>query len=245
MKWPDSLMMAWHAMRRLTRQRVYHGALIRDRFWQYAIGMLAMLWTCIALLGYFAMQQVCIMLESKRQGVQLSAHQYGEQRLSKLPQGWSAAAATLQPAKVLPLMRAADAVTVEGLFHLKKVETRAPVTVINPSIDHHAVTPDVVPVRQPPWQLQIQRPSLPEASVKHQLANAQYQLRAGNFELARQSFEHILLQDPHQVVALAGMLEVISQRGEIRQREDYLKRLRQEIPDYVPDDDLFLLQVVD
>lgn len=244
MKWPDSVM-AWHAIRRLTWRRVYHGALIRDRLWQYAIGMLAMVWTCIALLGYFAVQQVYTMLESNRQGTRVSEHRFGEQQLSKPPQGLDVPMETLQPAKVLPLMRAAEAMTVEGLFHLKNVETSAPVTAINHPIDSPAFTPDAVPLRQPAWQLQIQRPSLIEASVKHQLANAQYQLLAGNFELARQSFEHILLQDPHQVVALAGMLVVISQRGEIRQREGYLRRLRQEIPDYVPDEDLFLLQVAD
>jgi len=96
-----------------------------------------------------------------------------------------------------------------------------------------------------PLRLTLQIQAMPklQASLKSQLNTAVQQLLSGQLVLAGASFEEVLQQDPHQVIALAGMLVVTSQRGEIQQREDYLSRIRQEVPDYTPEDDLFLMQL--
>lgn len=91
------------------------------------------------------------------------------------------------------------------------------------------------------WTIGFQRLSTVDTMLNNELWLAQQNLRLGNFDEARLSFEQVLHMDPHQVVALAGMLVVTSQRGELQLREEYLSRIRLEIPGYTPDDDMFLL----
>lgn len=95
--------------------------------------------------------------------------------------------------------------------------------------------------RLPLAAISVRRLSSQDGSALPALNIGQQQLRLGHFDAAKYMFEQVLEQDAHQVIALAGMLVVMSQRGDIEQREIYLARLRQEIPEYVPNDDLFLL----
>lgn len=96
-------------------------------------------------------------------------------------------------------------------------------------------------MQQPLLELSVQRVSASDSPVTRDLLMGQQALRQGHFDAARLMFDQVLQHDAHQVVALAGMFVVTSQRGELELREAYLTRLRQEVPEYMPNDDLFLL----
>lgn len=224
-------------MKRFNRQKPYRGALIRGRFWYFERVVLAFLWAGVSLCGYLAGQQIYNFYEDG----QAYQSNPAQKSLPKL----NASIVPLQPSNALPVVQHIKADGGQSLFRFKQAETKTLPNEGPPPEDKHTSKKVTEQIKPNPhiWQLEVKR--LHEMNMAQQLANAKYQLQSGYFDLARQSFEQILQHDPHHVVALAGMLVVISQRGDLYQREDYLRRLRQEIPDYVPDDDLFLLQVAD
>lgn len=89
------------------------------------------------------------------------------------------------------------------------------------------------------WRIQIQSPHLVEDGALNNISNAHKYLQAGNVDLATQVFQSILLQDPHRVEALVGMWLVSKTLGHAQTQEEYLQRLRQEIPDYIHNDYVF------
>lgn len=216
------------------RTSPYRRALINSGLKQFEIKLLALLWAGISLLGGLACQQT----------YKLHAQDEGHLEFSKPSNRLSI---VVSPAKPMNTMLVAQATMGQSIFHVNKIEPQV-VPVVNSSQQEeqrsnaHTQKADT---RRSLWQLSIQYSLLNALNLADQLANARSQLQAGHFEQARQSFERILLQDPHQVMALAGMLVVLSQRDETHQREDYLRRLREEIPEYAPDDNLFLLQLAD
>lgn len=236
---PGLLMMsARRAIQRCKRPQPYRGALLHGASWYFESVVLAILWTGILLCGYLACQQIHHFYEENRQ-------RHPSNPLQKPLQTFRTSTAPKQPANDLPLWQDINVDGEQSLFRFRKAETKAPPPENPPQEAAHAATEGATQIKANPhvWQLEVQRWS--EGNMAQQLANAKYQLRSGYVDLARQSFEQILQLDPHHVVALAGMLVVMSQRGDLYQREDYLRRLRQEIPDYVPDESVFLLQVAD
>jgi hypothetical protein len=100
-----------------------------------------------------------------------------------------------------------------------------------PDKQEHAVP---VPLRNiRPWQLQIYRPPISDARMLGAIAHAQQQLQSGQLGLARQTFLAVLSQDSHRVEAIEGMLQISRQLGDREGEEQYLERLRQEIPGYL------------
>jgi len=222
-------------IKRFHRPQPYRGALIHRESRECESLMHVFLWTGVVLCGYLACQQIYHFFEESRQAPQSNQQQKSQQKLIT-------SIAPMLPADVLPIVQDRQAGLVQSLFRFKQAETKAPPGV-NRQPEITASTKVTQHANPRVWQLAVTR--LHETNMAQQLANAKYQLQSGYFDLARQSFEQILQQDPHHVVALAGMLVVIGQQGDLSQREDYLRRIRQEIPDYVPDDDHLLLQVAD
>lgn len=151
------------------------------------------------------------------------------------------------PTQTQALARVVPSHSLPSLFHIERHTAKlreAPPD--HPSTMKVMKQPTELASHQPPhFTLRIQAVPLQQEAVKSRLNMATQQLLSGQLLAARASFEQVLQQDPHQVVALAGMLVVTSQQGEIEQREAYLNRIRQEIPGYVPEDDLFLMQLED
>lgn len=223
-----------HSIRRLNRSLPYRKALIPNRLKQFEVKLIALLWAGIMLLSGLAGQQIYKLYAEDGQRYALSKP---SQKLSM----------TVSPVKLMHTMPAPQTHVMQSMFHANKTETSAePVGDSRQQEKQRAnVNTPQANLRHSLWQLSVQHSELNEWSLAGQLANAKSQLYAGHVEQAGQSFERILVQDPHQVMALAGMLVVVSQRGDIHQREDYLRRLREEIPDYVSDDNLFLLHLAD
>jgi hypothetical protein len=222
-------------IKRFHRSQPYRGALIHRESRGFEHLARLFLWTGVLLCGYLACQQTYHFYEENAQLSQSTPQQKSQQKLIT-------SIAAMPPDDVLPIVPDRLTDLVQSLFHFKQAETKPP-----PSVNRQpevTYAPNEVTERTSSrvWQLEVKR--LYEKNMAQQLANAKYQLQSGDVDLARQSFEQILQHDPHHVVALAGML-VVSQRDDHSQREEYLRRLRQEIPDYEPDNDLFLLQVAD
>jgi hypothetical protein len=217
----------YHLIRKLSRPSPYRGALIHVGFKRFEMTLFAVLWAGITALGGFACQQMCKFMAGSAQHDSL--------RKSSPP---SVPLPMRVPANSLPILKVGEA---PSMFHLNDTETLAP-PVMHPKQEAKKLPGlNAQPLtRNSIWRLEIQHSAVNEWQLAQQLAHAQAQLQAGRLEQARQAFEHILAQDPHQVVALAGMLVVMN--GHASQKEDYLTRLHQEIPDYVPDDDLAGLQ---
>jgi tetratricopeptide (TPR) repeat protein len=230
-----------HAARQLRRSQPYRGALVNEKEAYLERRLIAGLWGGVALLAYLVCRQaydLCLNNEK--------AYPFITQK-SPLHKPDIPALNTTAPSDVLPAMQEIKIGRGPSLFHIRQATPSQPSLEgsQHPREEKHRskIGPQKTNTHSRVWQLEVKR--LSEANMAYQLADARDQLQAGRFELARQSFEQVLEQDPHQVVALAGMLVVISQRGDISQRENYLRRLRREIPDFMPDDDLFLLQVAD
>lgn len=222
-------------IKRFHRPQPYRGALIHRELWAFESLVRVFLWTGVVLCGSLACQQIYYFCEENGQAPQSTQQLKSRQKLIT-------SIAPMQPADVLPVVQDRQADFVQSLFRLKQAETKAPPNV-NRQPEIAASTKVTQQANPRVWQLAVTR--LHETNMAQQLANAKTQLQSGYVDLARQSFEQILQQDPHHVIALAGMWVVIGQQGDLSQREDYLRRIRQEIPDYVPDDDLFLLQAAD
>lgn len=219
---------------RLSRPAPYRGALIDNGLKRFEIKLLVLLWSGITLLSGVVGQQVYKLYAEDEQHFELSK---SSQKLSM----------AVSPAKPMNTMPTTQTNMVQSIFHVIKAETPA-VPVVDSKqqeTQHSNANTQQVDTRSSLWQLSVQHPAVNELSLADQLASAKSQLQAGHFERARQTFERILMQDPHQVEALAGMLMVISQRGDANQRDDYLRRLREEIPEYAPDNNLLSLQLAD
>ncbi|WP_053092871.1 lipopolysaccharide assembly protein LapB [Methylophilus sp. TWE2] len=222
-------------IKRFHRPQPYRGALIHRESREFESLVHVFLWTGVVLCVSLVCQQTYHFFEESRQAPQSNQQQKSQQTLIT-------SIAPMPPADVLPVVQDRQAGLVQSLFRFKPAETKA-LPSVNRQPEIAASTKVTQQANPRVWQLEVTR--LHETNIAQQLANAKYQLQSGYFDLARQSFEQILQQDPHHVVALVGMLVVIDQQGDLTQREDYLRRIRQEIPDYVPDDDPLLLQVAD
>jgi hypothetical protein len=88
-----------------------------------------------------------------------------------------------------------------------------------------------------PWQLQILRPSVAEASMTDEIADGYRHLESGHLPLARQAFLTVLTYDTHSVEAMQGMLLIARRSGDGQSEAEYLDRLRLEIPFYEHDPD--------
>jgi hypothetical protein len=229
------LLASWPVSGRSTRQ-VYRHALIVTDLRRVEIGLSYLLWGCVALLSGLVWQEGYQMWAGGENGI-----------VRQLPAGLNKPVDAFYPIHAPALAKVASSNPLPSLFNFK------PLAVYSPTVLSHLVPeapvamsateqPSPKPLR---LALHIQTATPLQASLKSQLNIAAQQLLAGQLALARESFEQVLQQDPHQVIALAGMLVVTSQRGEIQQREDYLSRIRQEIPEYAPEDDLFLMQLED
>lgn len=230
-----------HASRQLRRSQPYKGALVNEKDAYFERRLIACLWIGVALLAYLVCQQAYYFCLENEKAYPFVTQKSAFHRPNK------PALETTKPSDVLPAMQDIKIGREPSLFKIGQVTAPQRPSEVSqyPREEKHRSKIGLQKTNSHPhvWQLEVKR--LSEANMAYQLANARDQLQAGHLELARQSFEQILEKDPHQVVALAGMLVVISQRGDISQRENYLQRLRQEIPDFMPDDDLFLLQVAD
>jgi len=222
--WQRPARLTWHAYRR---------TLIQTEMKRVEVGLSRLLWGCVVLMSGLVWQQGYPLLAKGE-----------DDMLRALPHRLSKPVDAFYPINVLALENVVTSNKLPSLFNFEQTEGHPPATfnhpvaAVPPAAEKRSSTP-------PNFVLQVQAPPQLAASVNAQITAATQQLLSGQLALARQSFEQVLQQDPHQVVALAGMLVVTSQRGDIQQREDYLSRIRQEIPDYEPDDDLFLMQLAD
>ncbi|WP_235272953.1 hypothetical protein [Methylophilus sp. Q8] len=227
------LLASWPGYGR-SAQRAYRRALIITDLKRVEIGLSYLLWGCVVLISGLVWQEGYHILSGGENGI-----------IRQLPAGLSQPVDAFYPIHAPALGNLATSNKLPSLFTFKPTKP-SPVTALSypaaeaPVEGYATAKPAPKPLR---LTLQIQAMPKLQASLKSQLNTAVQQLLSGQLVLAGASFEEVLQQDPHQVIALAGMLVVTSQRGEIQQREDYLSRIRQEIPDYTPEDDLFLMQL--
>ncbi|WP_051412883.1 lipopolysaccharide assembly protein LapB [Methylophilus sp. 5] len=229
------LFSSWQKPARLPL-RAYRRTFMQTGLKRVEVGLSCLLWGCVALMSGLVWQQGYHMLAGGEDGM-----------IRVLPGRLSKPVDAFYPINVLVLERGLTSNKLPSLFNFKQAEGSPPISFNHPVVAVPQLTHEL---EKPPFKpsnlvLQVQASPQLVASVKSQITMATQQLLSGQLALASQSFEQILQQDPHQVVALAGMLVVTSQRGDIQQREAYLSRIRQEIPDYEPDDDLFLMQLED
>lgn len=225
-------LVSWRVPRRAALD-AYRNALIHTGLKRIEVGLSYLSWACVVLMS----------------GLVWPAGYYfwfgGDDGLAgKRPAGLSQSVSGFNPPQVPVLAKVALSNQLPSLFRFKPVDAHSPAAVSLPALEAQMVHPTAKPAAQP-LHLALHTQTLPQlhASLKPALNIAVQQLLSGQLAQASDSFERVLQQDPHQVIALAGMLVVTSQRGEIQQREDYLSRIRSEIPDYAPDDDLFLMQL--
>jgi hypothetical protein len=229
------LLASWPGYGR-SAQRIYRSALIITDLKRVEIGLSYLLWGCVVLISGLVWQEGYHLLTGGENGMD-----------RQLPDGLSKPVDAFYPIHVPALGDMATVNKLPSLFNFKSMKSSPPPALSHPAVEvpvatHATERPSATPLR---LALQVQAMPQLQASLKSQLNIATQQLLFGQLVQARTSFEQVLQQDPHQVIALAGMLVVTSQRGEIQQREVYLSRLRQEIPDYTPEDDLFLMQLED
>jgi len=226
-------MASWLRLPRSTL-RAYRRALIQTDLKRVEFGLSCLLWACVVMISGLVWQQGDNLFD-----------QGGSSIVRRPPHQLRQAGRTLHPKDIGSAKSVVTSQPLPSLFHFKQVAVRQPEPLSPPA--HEVLTPPAEKKPSYPPRLTLQVQVVPQlgASVRAQLNVATEQLLSGQLLLARQSFEQVLQQDPHQVVALAGMLVITSQHGDIQQREDYLGRMRQEIPDYAPDDDLFLMRLED
>lgn len=212
----------------------YRRALIQTDLKRVEFGLSCLLWACVALISGLVWKQ--------------SDHLFdlgGSSIVRRPPQQLRQTERQLLPKEIEASAPMVNRQALPSLFHFEHVTAAQTTAKRVPAPE--MLTPPAEKVPSYPSHLTVQVQATPSLAtgVRTQLNLATEQLRSGQLLIARQSFEQVLQQDPHQVVALAGMLVITSQQGDIQQREDYLSRMRQEIPDYVPDDDLFLMLLED
>lgn len=220
-------LVSWQVPRR-SALVAYRKALIHSDLKRIELGLSYLLWACVVLMSSLVWPAGYHFWFGGDDGV-----------AAKRSAGLSQSVSGFNPPQVPVLTKIALSNQLPSLFRFKPVGVHSP-----KDVSLHAVQPIAKPAAQP-LHLALHIQTLPQlhASLKPALNIAVQQLLSGQLAQASDSFERVLQQDPHQVIALAGMLVVTSQRGEIQQREDYLSRIRSEIPDYAPDDDLFLMQL--
>lgn len=214
--------------------RAYRRALIQTDLKRIESGLSCLLWACVALMSGLVWQQSDHLFDPS-----------GSNFVRRPPPQLRQAERKLHPKEIQASEPMLNTQALPSLFHLEHVTVAQTTAKRAPAPEMQTPPAKKVPSYPSLLALQVQvTPSL-ATGVRTQLNVATEQLLSGQLLIARQSFEQVLQQDPHQVVALAGMLVITSQQGDIQQREDYLSRMRQEIPDYVPDDDLFLMLLED
>lgn len=82
------------------------------------------------------------------------------------------------------------------------------------------------------WQLQIHRPAISETLVINEIENAARQLQSGQVSVAQQTLRAVLARDSHSVEAMEVMRLASRQLGDVESEQQYLERLRLEIPEY-------------
>jgi hypothetical protein len=120
----------------------------------------------------------------------------------------------------------------QSIFQLAKQLPEA-ATGVEPD---HVLTEKLIPqkrvAKQLRMQLQIQQAVISEAEILNSLAYANQSIQSGQLESAKEVLQEILRQDPHQVEALEGMLMISRKVADPSREEEYLERIRQEIPEY-------------
>lgn len=226
-------LVSWQVPRRAALD-AYRNALIHSDLKRVEVGLSYLLWGCVVLMSSL---------------VWPAGYHFwfggGDGLAAKRPAGLSQSVSGFNPPQVHVLANIALSNQLPSLFRFKPVDAHPPAAVSLPAPETPMMVQPIAKPAAQPLHLALHIQTLPQlhASLKPALNIAVQQLLSGQLAQASDSFERVLQQDPHQVIALAGMLVVTSQRGEIQQREDYLSRIRSEIPDYVPDDDLFLMQL--
>ncbi len=225
-------LVSWQVPRRAALN-AYRNALIHTDLKRVEVGLSYLLWACVVLMSSLLWPAGYHFWFGGDHGL-----------AAKRPTGLSQSVSGFNPPQVPVLAKIALSNQLPSLFRFKPVGAHSSKDVSLHAPEAQMVQPAAKPATQP-LHLALHIQTLPQlhASLKPALNIAVQQLLSGQLAQASDSFERVLQQDPHQVIALAGMLVVTSQRGEIQQREDYLSRLRSEIPDYAPDDDLFLMQL--
>lgn len=226
------LLVSWRVPRRAALD-AYRNTLIHSDLKRVEVGLSYLLWGCVVLMSSLLWPAGYHFWFGGDDGL-----------AAKRPTGLSQSVSGFNPPQVPVLAKIALSNQLPSLFRFKPVGVHSPKDVSLHAPEAQMVQPTAKPAAQP-LHLALHIQTLPQlhASLKPALNIAVQQLLSGQLAQASDSFERVLQQDPHQVIALAGMLVVTSQRGEIQQREDYLSRIRSEIPDYAPDDDLFLMQL--
>lgn len=233
MRWMRSLINALRKHPSATNNPFRH-ALVHSAIKRIELGLTYLLWGCV----------LCMLGLIWQQGVRL-LYRGEEVLLRRPPKSMKQAGPRFSPIKLVKQPHSHHPSALPSLFRIEKDKT----AVEKPLTEDHTVTAPPAQASQQSlsprlsMSLHIQQVPQLQAHLKTQLNQAKQQLQSGRLAMARQSFEQVLRQDPHQVIALAGMLVITSQRGEIQQRAEYLARLRQEIPDFIPEDDLFLMQL--
>lgn len=233
MRWMRSLISALRKHPSAPNSPFRH-ALVPSAIKRIEQGLTYLLWGCV----------LCMLGLIWQQGVRL-LYRGEEVFLRRPPKTMKQAGPRFSPIKLAKKPHSHHPSALPSLFHIEKDKTEAATSMTD---DRTASAPPAQASQQslsPPLSMSLHIEQLPQlqAGLKMQLNQATQQLQSGRLALARQTFEQVLRQDPHQVIALAGMLVITSQRGEIQQRAEYLARLRQEMPDFVPEDDLFLMQL--
>jgi hypothetical protein len=212
----------------------YRHALIQTDLKRVEFGLSCLLWVCVTLISGLVWQQ--------------SNHLFdlgGSSIVRRPPQQLRQTERQLLPKEIEASEPMVNRQALPSLFHFEHVTVAQTTAKRVPAPEMLIPPAEKVPSYPSHLTVQVQATPSLATGVRTQLNLATEQLRSGQLFIARQSFEQVLQQDPHQVVALAGMLVITSQQGDIQQREDYLSRMRQEIPDYIPDDDLFLMLLED
>lgn len=192
------------------------------------LSVLLVLWLTMALSGWLAWQQLYMTL-AEAPGQEMT-------HAPQLAQYLSARAAD-QPAMVNEPMvdEVMASSALQSVFYAAQSEpvSNAPMALEPPDHALEVATEQLSPHSH--WLLEVWRPTAADAGFRQQLLRANEQLLAGQFDQAGFVYEQLLQRDPHQVVALAGMRELASQQGDIRRHDEFLDRLYQEIPGYLPE----------
>lgn len=213
------------------RVNPYKGALVKITGNYVETGLLMSLVAVLILLTYFVCQQANGLFERKQQAQYLIAQDMRLQKNNLLD------IHPIPPEERLPAITVTTGGNSDSLFHFKKNDFLRVPTQLNQhqeENEHPNVIAEEAIGHTHIWRLEVNR--LDEEALMQLLSNARKQLKSGDYELALKLFNQVLQQDEHHVLALAGMLFLSRLRGDSTLAQEYLQRLRHEVPDYLPDD---------
>ncbi|MGP1716617.1 MAG: hypothetical protein ACTS9Y_05500 [Methylophilus sp.] len=208
----------------LSFKKVYRGSLVLTPTWKTETGLTALLSAGMALMGVVT----AVLIKTMFFDTQSHTAEVGLKNMQPPPLLTSHVPIEQKVSNSLVAVK-----NNETLFQLNKPPVQeAPPAEQHAQLERPHRTAKVPIQQMRPWHLQIHRPSMSTTHMEGIIANAHELLQSGQVSLARQAFLMLLTQDAHSVEAIAGMLLVSRQLGDSQSEEEYLEKLRQEIPDY-------------